>query len=349
MVAQILETKEQQTAVNNLSVSFRLLLALYAIIPFCLFLQLIDTQFFNHYLQQSLPTSPTHFILFQILFGTPHIVASAIILTTNTEYFKFYQFKVITMTIALAVFFAVGSQLLSYRVLYIMVASWTVFHVLKQQYGIARGVCRLPSWAFYLQLGLAVVAGIFIYIGIFLNKSLDAQQAEWIKNISGILCVALFFVTVLCHRMVPSLFGQIFMWANTFLVLSSFYLYVQQYYFLAILVPRLVHDTTAYIFYVVHDYNRHHEKPKTFLYQWAKKVRIPIVIVLPVVSFALAFVLQAYGDYYFNILVELFFGTEIHKVISLGFLGYLGLMHYYTEAFTWKNGSPYRRYISFSK
>ncbi len=348
MVAQVLETKQQAT-VNNLSVSFRLLLALYAIIPVCLFLQLIDSHFFNYYLQQSLPSSPTHFILFQILFGTPHIIASAIILTTNTDYFKFYQFKVIAMTVSLALFFAIGTHIFSYHVLYIMVASWTVFHVLKQQYGIARGVCRLPTWAFYLQLGLAVVAGIFIYIGIFLNKSLDVQQAEWIKNISGSLCLGLLLVTVFCHRMVPGLFGQSFMWANTLLVLSSFYLYVQQYYFLAILVPRLVHDATAYIFYVVHDYNRHHEKPQNFLYQWAKKIHIPILIVLPVLSFALAFILQAYGDFYFNGLMNFLFGTEIRKVISLGFLGYLGLMHYYTEAFTWKNGSPYRRFISFSK
>lgn len=348
MVAQILEAKEQLT-VNRISVSFRLLLALYAIIPLCLSLQLVDSQYFNHFLQQSLPSSPKHFILFQILFGTPHIVASAIILTTNSEYFKFYRYKIILMTIALALFFAVGTQLLSYRVLYIMVASWTVFHVLKQQYGIARGVCRLPEWAFYLQLGLAVVAGIFIYIGIFLNKGLDAQQTEWIKNISGVLCIMLFVVTVFCQRMAPTLFGQSFMWANTLMVLSTFYLYIQQYYFLAILVPRLVHDATAYIFYVVHDYNRHHEKPQNFLYRWAKNIHVPIFVVLPVLSFAAAFILQAYGDYYFNILSEFLFGTEIRKVISLGFLGYLGLMHYYTEAFTWKNGSPYRRFISFSK
>jgi len=40
---------------------------------------------------------------------------------------------------------------------------------------------------------------------------------------------------------------------------------------------------------------------------------------------------------------------EINKAITLGVLGYLALMHYYTEAFTWKQGSPYRRFIAFSK
>ena len=348
MVTQRIETR-QHIKENKLSVSFRLLLAVYAIIPICIILQLVDSEFFNHSFQQSLPSGPKHFVLFQVLFGTPHIVASAIILTTNTEYLKFYRFKVLMMTLALGIFFATVTQVFSYRAIYILVASWTVLHVLKQQYGIGQGVYRLPGWAFNLQLGLAVLAGIFIYIGIFLNKSLDAQQTEWVKNISGVLCLGLFLTTVFCHRLVPSSIGKLFMWANTFLVLSSFYLYLQQYYFLAILVPRLVHDATAYVFYVTHDYNRHRIQPQNFIYRWAKNVHLNIFIVLPVLSFLLAYMLQAYGDYYFNILTELFFGTEVYKAISLGLLGYLALMHYYTEAFTWKSGSPYRQFIAFKK
>jgi hypothetical protein len=48
-------------------------------------------------------------------------------------------------------------------------------------------------------------------------------------------------------------------------------------------------------------------------------------------------------------LTAYFFGIEIRKVITLGVLGYLALMHYYTESFTWKQDSPYRQFISFSK
>jgi len=63
----------------------------------------------------------------------------------------------------------------------------------------------------------------------------------------------------------------------------------------------------------------------------------------------LAFVLQAYGDNVVSVITETFFGVELHKAITLGLLGYLALMHYYTEAFTWKQESPYRRFIAFSK
>ena len=348
-MSSLATTYPEHSTDKKLLVSFRLLLALYSIIPLCLLLQIFDSSFWNGYLQHNLPSSPKHFLLFQILFGTPHIIASAILLTSNNEYLKFYKTKILLMTIALAIFFGIGSQILSYRILYIMVASWTVFHVLKQQHGIARGICGLPEWAFNLLLWLSVSAGILIYVGIFLNKVLSSQQASWINLASGGLCICLLLSSILCQRYVKTRFGKAFMWANTLLVVSSFYLYNQQYYFLAILVPRLVHDATAYIFYVTHDYNRHHGHPRNLLYRYTSGLKLHIFIVLPLLSFSLAFLLQAYGNQVFNVITNFFFGVEIRKAITLGLLGYLALMHYYTEAFTWKNNSPYRKYIGFRK
>ncbi|MBT9099119.1 hypothetical protein [Methylovulum psychrotolerans] len=339
---------QDQTRPGKLTVSFRLLLSLYLIIPLCLALQLLDTGLWQSYLKTHLPSSPNHFLLFQILFGTPHIIASAVLLVSNGDYWQHYQRKIVLMTIALAAFFGIGSLFIPYKAFYILVATWTVLHVLKQQHGVARGVCRLPAWAYHLLLGLSVTAGIFIYIGIFLKNSLDVQQTEWLQHLIAGLCVGLIGSALLCQRYVKTTFGKGFLWANVLLILSSFYLYAQQYYFLAILVPRLVHDVTAYIFYVTHDYNKHHQQPQNALYRLSKACQLPIVVVLPALSFALAFVLQAYGDFWISQLTEFFFGVEIRKVITIGLIGYLGLMHYYTESFTWKQDSPYRQFIGFS-
>ncbi|HEY8158239.1 MAG TPA: hypothetical protein VIF10_05985 [Methylobacter sp.] len=334
---------------NQLTVSFRLLLGLYAIIPLCLLLQLFDGWFWQGFLQQNLPSNPKHFLLFQVVFGTPHIVASSILLVSNTEYLKLYKLKIILMTAAIIVVFGVGSLFIPYKALYVTVAAWTVYHVLKQQLGVGRSLYRLPDWVFYLLLWMSVTAGIFIYIGIFMKNSLDVQLLDWVKLVAGGLCVGLVCIALLCERYLTTQFGRYFLWFNVLLVLSSFYLFIQQYYFLAILIPRLVHDVTAYIFYVVHDYNKHHRQPQNFMYRYAARCHLPVFIVLPLCSIALAFVLQSYGDSAINAITELFFGVEIRKAITLGLLGYLALMHYYTEAFTWKQGSPYRRFIGFSK
>jgi hypothetical protein len=350
MVARAIPSISVNTAPENpVTISFRLLLAIYAIIPLCLALQLVDSAIWGGYLKASLPSSPNHFIFFHILLGTPHIIASAVILSSNAEYMQTYKVKILTMTLALAVIFGIGSQFIPYLVLYVGVALWTVLHVLKQQHGIAMGVCRLKPWQFWSQLLLSVAAGILVYIGIFLKNSLYPDEVVLIKQMTLVLCALLLISTIICHRTVPTLFGKVFLWANASLIFASFYLFAQQYYFLAILVPRLVHDTTAYIFYVAHDYNRHHDKPRNFIYRVAKKMRLSIFVVLPLISFALAFLLQQYGDHYFNMLVQFLFGVEVRKAITLVVLGYLSIMHYYTESFTWKGGSPYRRFISFSR
>ncbi len=348
MSAQLLSSRDLSND-TKLAVSFRLLLSLYLIIPVCIILQLLDGWFWQHTLADSLPSSPSHFLLFQILFGTPHIIASAIVLVSNREYLSFYKPKLVTMTVAIIVIFGLGSLIIPYRALYLLVAFWTVFHVLKQQHGIARGVCRLPSWSYCLLLWLSVACGFFIYVGIFLNNSLDAQQSQWIKQFAALFCVGLVLSAAFSVRYVASTFGKWFLWSNILLVLSSYYLYIQQYYFFAILVPRLVHDATAYLFYVTHDYNKHHNHPQNCIYRLTERHQIPVFIVLPAFSFFLAFVLQAYGDSVINLITNFFFGMEIRKAVTLGVLGYLGLMHYYTEAFTWKQDSPYRRFISFTK
>lgn len=331
----------------QLAVSFRWLLALYLVIPVCLLLQGLDVWFWQGFLKSHLPTSPSHFLLFQFLFGTPHIIASMLLMTTNREYLTHYQNRLLLMSLAIAVIFGIGSLFIPYQALYILAACWTVLHVLKQQFGIARGLCRLPALAYYLLLGLSVVTGVMIYLGIFLKNSLAPGQAETFRYVAASLCSVLTLASLYCLRLVPTRFGQWFLGSNTMLVLSSFYLYAQQYYFLAIMVPRLVHDATAYFFYITHDYNKHHQSPKNLLYRLAQRYKIHYFLVLPIVSFGLTFILQSYGDAIVNVVTRNLFDFEIRKAVTLGIIGYLGLMHYYTESFTWKNDSPYRKYIAF--
>lgn len=332
---------------NSLAVSYKLILTLYAIIPICICLQLTDHFVLHGAILQYLPSSPSHFLLLQLLFGTPHILASTLLMTSNKEYFSFYQKKILLMTLAIIIFFAIASQLLSYLIIYVMVTSWTIYHVLKQQHGIGRGIYQLPNWAFYLLLWLSIGAGLSTYMGIFLHNSLTVQQAEWLRITAGSFVFCLFIITFWCQRYMKNRFGLLFMWANSCLIFASFYFYLQQYYFLAILVPRLIHDATAYIFYVTHDVNKHAGHPQNFLYRWAAKIKLNVFIVLPLLSFVLTYILQAYGDQWFAILTRFFLGMEFRQAIVVGLIGYFSLMHYYTEAFTWKYSSPYRKYIRF--
>jgi len=333
----------------QMPVSFRFLLGLYGIVPFCIVLQLVDQFGFNFALRDLLPSSPSHFLLFQILFGTPHIIAGSLLLAGNSEYLAAFKNKILGMTVFIIAFFGVGSLFIPYNVLYVMTACWTVYHVLKQQHGVAKAVCRLSPSAFYRQLWLSVSAGIFIYLGVFLKNSLTPVEAGWVQLIATSLTLALLLSTLYCQKQTPNRFGFWFLWANTLLVVGSWYVYWQHYYFLAILMPRLVHDITAYSFYISHDVNRHGTHPQAGLYRLAKSCRVPVAVVLPLLSFLLTWLLQGYGDDAVNFILQTLFATEIYKAVTLGLIGYLALMHYYTEAFVWSTGSPLRRYIFFSR
>lgn len=338
---------EQTKAPASLAVSFRVVLGLYAIIPLCLLLQGLDSLLWDHYLLKNLPSSPRHFLLFQILFGTPHILASSLILGSNSDYFHFFKTQIITVSLAIILVFGLGSLFLSYRTLYVLTVFLTVFHVLKQQHGIARGVCRLTPRYFYSLLGISVLAGICIYLGIFLRNSLTPEESAWIKDSSTYLCLALIVMTLISQQYVTTPFGKLFLWSNTLLVLSSFYFYRQEYYLLAIMIPRVVHDATAYIFYVTHDYNREQQHPGNPLYRLAQRCNVHVFLVLPLLSFALTFLLQTYGDMLIQVSMQYLFSWEVNKAITVGLIGYLSLMHYFMEGLTWKQGSPYRQFIKF--
>lgn len=339
---------EYPASCNKLSVSFRFLLGLYAIVPMSLLLSWLDQSVFNFLLRDWLPTSPGHFLLFQLFFGTPHIIASNVLLVSNGDYLQTFKYKMLGMTLFIAVFFGLGSLFIPYRVLYVISACWTVYHVLKQQLGIAKPACRLPNWAFYLQLVGCVGAGIFIYLGVFLKNSLSEEQTALVAEIARDVTLFLVLATLLCHQQVKTRFGKAFLWANTLLVVSTWLMFSEGYYFIAILIPRLVHDITAYSFYITHDVNRHGENPRNRLFAWARFCQLPVVLVLPLLSLALTYLLQAYGDAWVNWILQTLFATEFHKAVTLGFIGYLALMHYYTETFVWTADSPLRRYIRFS-
>lgn len=71
-------------------------------------------------------------------------------------------------------------------------------------------------------------------------------------------------------------------------------------------------------------------------------------VLFSLVAIGLTLFLQEYADVFFGRFTRALFDRTYPGAIAFGFVGYLGLMHYYMEAFTWKAASPYRNYLSFA-
>src|SRR3989338_4146835 len=76
---------------RSLSVSNKLLLALYGIIPVSILVVFIDLMYLNEYLRyEVLPANPTSLMFWVIIFNLPHIFSSFITLA-DKEYLSFYR------------------------------------------------------------------------------------------------------------------------------------------------------------------------------------------------------------------------------------------------------------------
>ena len=102
------------------------------------------------------------------------------------------------------------------------------------------------------------------------------------------------------------------------------------YAFIAILVPRLIHDLTAFYFYLTHERGRNGERPRNAV---AQLFSLPINTYLALLTFTM-------------ILLSYFFVRSAQSTIFT--LYFISTLHYYVEAFMWKKGTPHRAAIAFS-
>lgn len=337
------------TSTQYAAISPRILLGLYLIIPACLIVYGVDTILFDASLKAVLPRSPENFFLVSIFLGAPHIIASNIILVTNKDYWGFYKKRVIIAAVMLGVLLAVGNYLLPYSAIFAIVASWTIMHVVKQQLGIGNGFYRLSPLLYRLWSTAIITLGILIYNIVFLGDKIAEPYLGYLHNAILFFATSIVALTLIAYPRVKTNFGKVFLWANTLMIFASLWMFYEHCFFFTILIPRFIHDVTAFVFYAVHDHNKHHEVPQNFIYRFAKKLKMPALIMAPLTAVLLTVAFKKAFDPAMNQLAITLFDVHHLGGISFFIIGFLSLIHYYTEAFTWTVGSPYRQFVRFKK
>ncbi|MBI1831130.1 MAG: hypothetical protein HYR84_06740 [Planctomycetes bacterium] len=331
----------------RVAISARFLLAIYAIVPLCLLAMAVDHLFFTESFFRAMPTSPENNFYFQLAFGTPHIIASSIILAANTEYLRCYWLRLVVFTAVVIAFFGIGSLYIPYAGFFAIVGAATVLHVIKQQVGIGKGLCRISSWTYDAWGWTLVVFGSILYYTLYMGDGFAPNTKAWVHGLLAALAGLVLVLTVICHWQIPSGMGRLYLWANAAMVLQSSLFYAADYPFLAILGPRLVHDITAFTFYVTHDMNKHGDEAQSALYWLPDKLGLGVFWVCPLLAVALTYFFTRHFDDLAGLATPML-GFELPYGASFLVVGYLGLLHYYTEAFTWRQGSPYRPHYGFT-
>src|SRR5262245_38136594 len=247
---------------------------MYFIVLLCVLVYALDVVVFDHHLLRVLPKSSRSSFLLSILFGTPHIVASTLLFLTNREYFQLYRRRALWATLTIMAFFALGSLLLSRTVMFVTVSTTTIIHVIKQQIGIGNMGARLSGWKFHLWGWSIIAASVILYSAILFPRTIAPEVRALMHQALLGLALLIAAGALANQPRVATGTGTLFLWGNTAMALVSLFFYAQGYYFFAILGPRVIHDCTAFVFYVVHDRNRHFPTPQNWLYKVMRPLRL---------------------------------------------------------------------------
>jgi len=276
-------------------------------------------------MNSALSPDPHDYAVFTLIFTFPHILASFFSFA-DKDYINFYKRR---LTWSLRIVFALSLvlSLLGEAVFFTVFATYTMSHVFLQQGGISKTLSRTQNklWKYWQFLGVALSASIYLYIYVGQNNSLRTWM---ILSFILMLCAFCGIGMSLVNDTEPTT-GKLYIFATTLLpIIGAMYVRLD-YVILALAVPRIVHDITAYIFYISHDHNRNQQTSNNYLYKSFNITKIPVVLLSPALSILMAYWLQQSLD-----------GAFLTPIVGLLFL-----FHYQVEGYVWKSDSMHRRYV----
>ncbi len=333
--APSVQIKAPSLTASKASLSRRSVLSLYWLIPICLMVVAVDLVIGSP-LKRNLPTSPEHWLLFTLFFGTPHIAASSIMLVGIAEYRRQYARRLLQWSGVIIATLAVLNAVVSYEVIYALIAGWTVKHVLGQQFGIGNSVARCRGPAFHVWQVCGFTAGTLAFLILYRGAHWNHRWVTMGRLGVVVLGACVAATALLLTSRVSSREGRVWVVLNTALVLVSALMILIGYPFFTVLIPRIIHDTTAFKVYALHERNRAVAEGRGV---------IRALIIGGGAACGLAFLLERVLDRPF-VSIGGWFGLNLSQPASLYIAGFLGLLHYCSEASTWRSGSPYRRHFA---
>ena len=325
------------------AVDCRWLLALYAIIPISIAVVALDILWLDHWLMDNfLPSDPQRWAFWTVVFGLPHIIASTLTMA-DREYLGYYRRR---LGIPLLAFAAIttagflGPQPLSYSLLFLFLAFYTIYHVLAQQLGLTLMMMGVPPDRVFLAWKwLAIFAGFAIYVIVYGKarfSHLTIGPLPLFDVMSAIAGGFVIVMTILAFRLSKRArypIGKWYLWGNVAMLTSAFWINEVGYTVFVVMIPRIIHDLTAFSVYITHDRNRNKTGPRNLLYRLTRITRLPAFLVLPLVSVAIAYPLTT---------------NQHHTAIGIAVLT-VSFLHYYFEGFIWRGDTPHKRHLGFRR
>lgn len=322
------------SAKATLHINPKVLLAIYLVMPLSLLFVAIDSIFLNSSIKQNLPLDPRVYVWFVLIFMVPHIVASFFSFA-DKEYFKHYANKLlrgaqIAAVLGLFIPAFTGATIIPI----IIFATYTMIHVFMQQSGISKSLMRnaIPSHKYWQLIGISLAIAIYTYLLVPVEGFQETVTNSELIVVGVIISVLLYsMLAIPIVRSSRTKLGKVYFLSSHFIPLMGVFYITTGYPILALIVPRVIHDLTAFTFYITHDSNRYKEAPTNYIYRLTSRLKVPIFIANPAIS-----ILAAYMIVQFN-------SATVTVILTCVFF-----LHYYTESFMWKKDTLHRMHINYT-
>ncbi|NIO08948.1 MAG: hypothetical protein GTO40_13410 [Deltaproteobacteria bacterium] len=314
---------EKGQQAKPLAISFRLLLALYAVIPIAALVILIDTFFLHSHLKSSLPKSPYDWWIISAIFNYPHIFASQFSLL-DREYIPTYRrlLLAIPLVVLLGLLLALSGKPIGFLIFELL----TIYHVIMQQIGINRMMMRKADNSFNLWKWLFLAAFALAYAGLVMK----ADFIFFVVTVGPLLIPTTYLAYKIIKNSQPGI-GRHYLCANQTMLLSVAACFSVGYPVFSVLIPRAVHDLSAFVFYIDHDTNRNRVETKNGLYRIFSILPISAGILCPLLAVNINLLLQTFT----RLLANPFFYIPITMI------------HYHTERVIWRGQNIHRKSLAF--
>ena len=265
---------------------------------------------------------PSEFLLYGYIFVFPHILASPLMFF-DKKYFQEYRVKIIVaslLSITLALLLREVSS--DYKGLFLFFAA--IMHLTGQQVGIGLRLHARPHnfWMRAWEWSLVFFVTTVYFLMVLLNVKVPVNYYWGFIGFSSLL---LFKGGLLKGRTV----GILYLMLNQVVVVLVAVFFLQGLYFFSILLPRFIHDTTAFMVYIFHNEKRNEKENNNFIFSNKYIIFLPVFISTPLILFSLnAIVVQ-----------------PAENLSWFWLLDALVLFHYIAEHFCWKGASLLREQI----
>lgn len=303
-------------------------MALYLIVPVCLLFVVVDWLVTGGQISRALPADPHSMRWFTLFFMLPHIFASMLILA-DVRYIQFYRRRLM-VTLPLFVVAAIWLPvLLGWTLFMIIIAIYTIYHLMAQQAGmaamLAKNRCirhRIWGWSSFILLAV-------LYLLVLIPASVSVPGVNiMLAALTAILIVSTREAWSRSHTKI----GRRYIGSNSAMLLACLLFYYLKLPFFLILMPRVVHDITAFMVYAAHNSDRAGSDSPSVMALIQRLIPLPVAYLTPLAGIGLTAMVTYLGS--------------SHMMVLLPFMA---MFHYHWEAIMWRGGSPLRQHIVLSR